>query len=326
VEWLFADTLPTTGVVILSGQSGGGKTFVGLYLARSVATGEAWFGIKPNLTGGTLILVGEAFGSLKLRMSSLPGGLPIAATYVGGLAARGAWPQLCSDIRDAAAQMELIHGQPVRLIVLDTLSSSGLIENENDNAEVAKVMKQLAELSSALGALLVVVHHPPKNGIGERGAGAIRNNADYVLTINRNGNEPLREIEITKSRDAECRALGTFTLVPVTTKSGSTMVVSPGEPRIKRSASTAKAQRFQRIFDEVYGNDPQPIEARRTVRIDALRTAIASRTERPDKSNIARMIREARQFGRFEEIETSGVRYLAECLPLDPPSCLGGHP
>jgi len=247
------------------------------------------------------------------------GRLPIAATYVGGLAARDAWKQLCADAREQALRLKGIRGEPVRMIVLDTLSSSGLLAEENDNGQAATALKALAELSSALGVLVVVVHHPPKSGHGERGAGAIRNNADYVITINREGARPLREIEMTKSRDGEERPFGTFTLIPVSVEGGTTMVVSPGEPRIKQGHQSAKTERFQRMFDEVFASDPQFVEGRRAVRTEILRTLIASGMKKPDGPNIRRAIREACNSGRFDEAEASGVAWLAERPLFDPP-------
>jgi hypothetical protein len=129
----------------------------------------------------------------------------------------------------------------VRLIILDTLSSSGVLSDENNNAEAATVMKAFAALSVEMNALFLILHHPPKSGDGERGAGAIRNNADYVMSIKREGTSAVREIEMSKSRDAETRSFGTFTLVPVVIghdddgKEIKTMTVSAGEPRIRET-------------------------------------------------------------------------------------------
>lgn len=254
VQWLYDEVLPTTGVTILSAPSGAGKTFIALYLAQSLATGDPFFKVNPSSTGGTMILVGEAFGSIKMRLAALGGGqerLPIAARYVGGLAAQGAWKALCEDIRATAVSMHERFGKPVRLIVLDTLSASNILEREEDNAQAAYVMKLFGELAISLNVLFLVVHHPPKSGEGERGAGAIRNNADYVLTVVQRPHEQLREIEITKSRDGECRALGTFTLTPVDIDGGRTMIVQAGEPRIKPAHSGPPKEHVELIGQAV---------------------------------------------------------------------------
>lgn len=241
VEWLLPEVLPTTGVCVLTAPSNAGKTFAALDLAEAVALGRPWFGVTPDFTGGTALLVGEAYGSVKMRLQALQKGVPVWATYVGGLAARGAWAALREDLKAMVIEMQFEHGVPLRTIIMDTLSSSGILDDENDNAKAATVMKAFSELSVELGALFVILHHPPKSGDGERGAGAIRNNADYVIAIKREGTAAVREIEMNKSRDGETRALGTFTLVPVEIGKDAkgrpvkTMRLSPGEPKIKEA-------------------------------------------------------------------------------------------
>ena len=237
VEWLYNEMLPTMGVCLCTGPSNGGKTFVALDLAESLALGRDFFGTKPAERGATLILCGEAFGSTVLRLQALAPGIPVAARYVGGLAAHGALDELGKALGEAAAEMKTRYGVPVRLIILDTLSSSGILENENDNAQAATVMKLFSEISQQMAALFLVLHHPPKSGEGDRGAGAIRNSADYVMTIRREGSAAVRDIEMTKSRDDGTRTLGSFTLVPVDVevngKTKRTMRVSQGLPRIR---------------------------------------------------------------------------------------------
>jgi hypothetical protein len=252
VSWLYHGVLPTTGVCILTAPSQAGKTFVALDLAWSLAEGRPFFGIEPEDRGGSILLVGEAFGSVKLRLAALAGDkpLPITSTYVGGLAAAGAWAALRVDLSAKAAQMAAQHGVPVRLVVLDTLSASGILDDENDNAKAATVLKAMADLATAMGVLFLVIHHPPKSGVGERGAGAIRNNADYVMEVVREGNAKVREVQMNKSRDGEQRVLGSFTLQPVEIgrdekgRPITTMILSPGEARVREAAAMSKDARL----------------------------------------------------------------------------------
>jgi hypothetical protein len=112
--------------------------------------------------------------------------------------------------------MQVGHRVPCRLVIVDTLSASGLLEDENDNAKAAKALAVFEQLSKRTGALVVVVHHPPKTGEGERGAGALRANVDAILTLEQEGREKDRRLTLTKSRDAECpRTIGAFRLEPV---------------------------------------------------------------------------------------------------------------
>ena len=258
VRWLYKGLLPTTGVVVLTAPSQAGKTFLALHLADTLRSGEPFFETRAREKGGTIILSGEGFGSVKHRMAALgqPGErLPISARYVGALAANGAWGALCEDVRARAAVMKAEFGMPVRMIVLDTLSASGALEDENDNAKAATVVKAFAELSVALDCLFIVLHHPPKSGHGERGAGAIRNNADYVVEIKREGFESVRHVEITKSRDSDQKTLGSFTLLPVVIGQDedgddeTTMVVSTGVPVAVRDREPPNADKFLEVLD-----------------------------------------------------------------------------
>jgi hypothetical protein len=51
-QWLFYHMLPATGVAILTGPPGSGKSFMSTYIAEKLATGDHWFGTKPDDVGG----------------------------------------------------------------------------------------------------------------------------------------------------------------------------------------------------------------------------------------------------------------------------------
>ena len=327
VEWLYNDLLPTAGVCIMAGASNSGKTFVALDLAESLSIRRPFFGTVPEQLGSTLILAGEAYGSMKMRLQALREDVAVATTYVGGLAAPGAWRALCDALKAQADTMLELFGKPVRLIILDTLSSSGILTDENNNAEVATVMKAFGELSQEVKALFLVLHHPPKSGDGERGAGAIRNNADYVITIRREGTSAVREIEMTKSRDGENRAFGTFTLVPVVigqdTKGREirTMTVSAGEPRIGMQKRTSRnVTLLVNCFEAVLPTEPMLIQDRVAAPREDVRLEWASR-QPPErgKSSVSHGFSNAIDGSEFEEITLNDVRYLVRPQTLRQP-------
>lgn len=216
--WLYRGILPTQGVAIMTAPSNAGKTFVGIALGNSLWTGDPFFGVTPKHKGGTLILSGEGFGSIGIRLDALgvTGAFPISAAYVGGLSARGAMAALKKGIMAERALMLETFGVPVRLIIFDTLSAAGLLEREDDNSEAAAAMGILSQWSAELDCLFLLNHHPAKKGTGTRGASAIYNSADYVLEISRaNEKAAVRTLELIKSRDGETKELGSFTLLPV---------------------------------------------------------------------------------------------------------------
>ncbi len=217
-SWLYFDMLPECGVVALTGPSQGGKTFLALELARCTGTGKPFFGVSPDNLGASIFLFAGSEGSgLGRRLQALQEEkpLPIAATVIGVLSAPGTLAALVEDIEAKAAELHLLHGVPLRLIVLETLSASGLLKDENDNSEAAMALAALNTLARRLNVLVVFTHHPPKEGKGSRGAGAIIANADYALEIVREGRDKVRVLDLAKARDAEQRRLGYFSLVEV---------------------------------------------------------------------------------------------------------------
>lgn len=325
VEWLYHELLPTTGVCILTAPSNAGKTFVALDLADSLAAGRPFFGVPPESVGGTVMLVGEAYGSVKMRMAALGASatpLPLVTRYVGALAARGAWNELGKRLVAVQAEMLRRHGVPIRLIILDTLSSSGILDKEDDNAMAATVLKAFADLSTDLKALFLILHHPPKSGEGERGASAIRNNADYVMAIKREGTAAVRDIEMNKSRDGETKMMGTFTLVPKVIGEDAkgrplkTMIVSPGEPRIRESrAGSSFAALLIESVEWALIQGGEIVEGETWTEDELAKEIFASRWEgKRDRTRINEAFKQATNYclgaGSLEGLRKDGRTYL----------------
>jgi hypothetical protein len=217
-NWLFHKLLPATGFAVLVGTTGAGKTFVIAHLVRCLGLGQAFFGVDPEERGASLVLFAGTEGSgFAHRIAAMQETetIPVAFTHVSGLRQRGALDALLADLQDQQAYMLQKFGVPLRVVFLETLSASGLIDNENDNAVVAQAVENLTTIGRALGVLFVTTHHPPKHGEGTRGAEALPSNSDYVLEITRYQKAQVREISLTKARNAAERKLGTFSLVEV---------------------------------------------------------------------------------------------------------------
>lgn len=217
--WLFYNLLPATGVVLVTGASGSGKTFLITELMRCVATGKPFFGVEPDDKGAVLYLAAGTEGSgLELRLAALgePGRLPIAARAISTSLSEGNnLANLQEEIEQKAADMLAEAGVPVRMVVFETLSASGLLKDENDNAEASAALVVLGNMSRRMNALFVTSHHPPKTGKGSRGAGALDAAADFIIDIDRAEKGPVRNVELRKARNAPERALGGFTLQQV---------------------------------------------------------------------------------------------------------------
>lgn len=237
--WLFYKIAPASGVLVLVGPSGGGKSFLLIKQAHCLATGGEFFGVAPDDAGGTAFCYSGTEGSgFKRRVAALcrDKRLPITSTYLSNMRAEGAIERLYHSLKAQNAWMVKEHGVPLRMVVIETLSTSGLIVDENNAAECSAAAAVLAGLSRRLGMLVVISHHPPKEKGGLRGSGAILAAVDYVIEVVRQPGHKVREVELVKARSAEERSLGSFSLVGVVLGQDSrgrpneTMVASLGEP------------------------------------------------------------------------------------------------
>lgn len=220
-SWLFYQILPPSGVAVLTGQPGSGKSFMSTFLAEKLAMDKPFFGETPDEQGATIIVAAEGFSSFGRRLSVLGDegdkwDLPISVTPASNLSDMSAWQELRKDLAAECASIREKFDMPVRLIILDTLSAAGLIPDENDNSQCAKAMKKLSDLAREFDALLLLLHHPPKSGEGLRGGSALLGSADYVLAIKPIEGKKAKQLVLEKARDADCpRALGGFVLKTV---------------------------------------------------------------------------------------------------------------
>ena len=240
-EWLFHNIAPARGSALVTAPTGAGKTFYQLEIARCLATGKALHGTQPDERGATLFIFSGTEGSgfpLRLKALGEAEALPIAArTLTKSLREGNELAHLMQNLEEKCAEMLARYGVPVRLIVFETLSASGLLKDENDNAQASDALRALASMAHALGVLFITSHHPPKSGAGSRGAGAIDAAADYIIEISREHGGHVRDVELRKARNAAERKLGSFSLVEVEVGKDSrgrpvtSMAVSQGEVR-----------------------------------------------------------------------------------------------
>lgn len=323
--WLFYELLPQTGVGVLSGPSQGGKTFVLMHLARCLATGKGFFGITPDDRGGSILLTGEGRRSVLARMEALgeDDRLPIVAGDINNLSATGALEALAADLREKMAEMQMEFGLPVRMVAIDTLSASGLLRDENDNSEAGVAMKALSKLSEMLNAFVLVTHHPPKDGRGQRGAGAIFNDVDVVIEVIREKTNSIRELQVTKARDAQQRSLGVFTLIPKELgrdsrgRTVTSCYVSDAPPTDRDLTKTPKhVELLIQSIEWAMVDEPEEVDGRNCVDVEVVRSIFYERYDgSKDRSNFKRKwemtLTFAMESGAVEMVPFGGRRYLA---------------
>ncbi len=228
-KWLTKGILPATGVALIAGQFASGKTFVGLELATCCALDRDFLGRKTK-GGGVLWVAAEGCGELdsRIRAALMDKGVdpttnialgwtdcPVALSTPQGMQ----WLRGTVEVADREARHS--HKRGLVVVIIDTLAAAFGMEDENDNAAAARWMKQLADLGTEYGVLIIAIAHLGKNAeSGVRGASAYGAGADAILNVIAQG-DPLtgtvtrRTLALGKSRRGGTGPIGGFELVDV---------------------------------------------------------------------------------------------------------------
>lgn len=174
---------------LLWGAPNGGKSFLALDWALSVATGLPWLGVHEVKKGPVVYMAGEGAPSLQRRVRAW-------CHYHDVTELNGAYfqvrplPLLEGDVIDEIIQhlktmFEEEQGEGdeatvnTRLIVVDTLSQFMMGGDEN-GPEMALFVSNLRRLSQTHETAILIVHHSRKDETVERGGSALRGNLDVA--------------------------------------------------------------------------------------------------------------------------------------------------
>lgn len=192
-EWLIETFIHQQEVGVLYGKPNGGKSFVALDWALSIATGTPWLGKYATRQGPVLYLAGEGGPSLQKRVDAwlFAHGMDGASTPVQFHVR----PISLLDEEEIEAIQDVLgdtpHGEgdtygPSRLspslIVVDTLSQFMMGGDEN-GPDMALFVSNLRKLSQDEFTAVLIVHHTNKGGEQERGHTALRGNVDVMFKV-----------------------------------------------------------------------------------------------------------------------------------------------
>lgn len=169
-------------VSIVYGPSNVGKSTFVVDVVRAVATGACWHGRRTR-GGLVLYIAAESAVSIVERAHGLLGE---SARKVSLLSMR---PNLL-DPMDVKAIIALARqlgeecGEPVVMIVFDTLTLCIGGGDENSNADAVRVAAAAQFIAHETGAHVMLVHHSGKDRTaGPRGASGLVGNADTVIEL-----------------------------------------------------------------------------------------------------------------------------------------------
>lgn len=249
IEYMVSGLLQTSTVSLVFSESNSGKTFVALDIAEHIARGMSWQGrrVKP---GPVLYIYAESKIGLKPRILAWKKHHALASTPNLQFITRPV--QLVNDrdmLLDTLAEQEIAPA----LVVIDTFSNCSIGVNQNDQAEVTKVLMVAHEIVREYGSHVMVVHHTNKSG-SANGSQAFKNHCDSMIELKRADKYSPIVMHCEKQRDAEQFDdislqlqivdlwINPETLEPVT----SCVVVASSSPT---STETALSQTQQKMLD-----------------------------------------------------------------------------
>lgn len=249
---LVAGVIAPGDIGLIYGAPAAGKSFVGLDLGSHVALGKPWHG-KQVAKAPVLYVALEGIEGFRKRMKGAAQHYGDAGTYFRRLKLRpslvrgGRGDEGVAVICEAAQEQAELCGQPVGLIVIDTLQNAIAGEPENEADTMAAFIESRVEtIRERTSAAVVIVHHENKAG-GIRGSTVLEGASDFVLHVvwprDERTNEAtgeLRYVYATKVKDGESGKLFDFELGQIQLRDPETGLA--GTTCIVREASEAQAQ------------------------------------------------------------------------------------
>ena len=203
-RWLVKGLIPKTGMGVLYGESGAGKTFITLELLLTLARGVPWHERRVNQPVGVLYVSAEGNSAIRdrFRAYEIYHQVPLQDLPLRVVTAPVNLRSLDSQrVIEACRHLEN-QGTPIGLIVFDTLNRTMGGGDENSPVDMGEYLDAISKITSQVNAFTLVIHHSGKNITkGARGHSSLRAAMDLELEVKANGDQQI--LTVTKSRDGE---------------------------------------------------------------------------------------------------------------------------
>ncbi|EKM5717269.1 helicase RepA family protein [Enterobacter cloacae] len=216
-DYTLKSYLPANSLSSIYGPSGSYKSFLAVSWACHVAAGMKWAG-KSVSAGAVMYVVGEGGIGVPRRIKAWEKkhGVKLNNLY---LVNRPVFPVRREEMQEmikAARDVKSKTGQPVRLIVIDTLARCFGGNDENDARDMGAFIEGCDVIKRETGATLLVVHHSGKDDTkGARGSSAFRAALDAEFNVRREGDGGAIILTCTKMKDSEEPKQAAFDLRPI---------------------------------------------------------------------------------------------------------------
>lgn len=188
------------------GESGSGKSFLCVDMGISIARGVPFLGMK-TAQGSVLYQAGEGGRGLQKRLDAYKLHHRVAENVpfvllpekVNLFGPEGDTEAFIEECLEWKAYLP----DPLALIVIDTFSTASPGANENDAADMGRMLDAGDRLNKATGAAVVWVHHKNASGLRERGHTSFRANIDTAIEVVRDQESKERSLHLVKLKDGE---------------------------------------------------------------------------------------------------------------------------
>lgn len=201
ISFLVEGCIPRRNIILLTGESGAGKTWVAYELVRAVASGTQWLGRGVACVPETVLVLNydSPTDTVRFRVRRLAFNQEWEIYYhTLGLTKPPipSMPQMLKLLEEAGKLKLILQHLKPALIVVDSLRQGHTL-NENDNNDMAKLMSVYK--AWATDSTVVLIHHTAKTDKSSwtaksRGSGEIIASSNVVIEVNEN------KLEWTKSQ------------------------------------------------------------------------------------------------------------------------------
>lgn len=187
--YLVKGLIPAESMCSIYGPSGSYKSFAAVSLACHIATGKEWDGRRVE-EGAVLYIAGEGGPGVSRRIRAwcdqYNGGQDVPNFYRIDMPVFMADGAQIARLNAAVNQVKEATGQPVRMIVVDTVARCFGGADENRAADMGAFINGCDTIKALTKAAILLVHHTGKNeDNGARGSSAFRAALDAEFLLKR---------------------------------------------------------------------------------------------------------------------------------------------
>ncbi len=254
-DWLVEGLIPNGGITCITGKPGVGKSFLTLYLAQMIASGQPFLDRFSTEPKSVCILTKEDPRRLiqkRLKLLQFDENLPVSfSDDMNAFCNNDEHLQMIEDLLDRTESEVLIIDSFIRVVGGD----------ENLSKDVTKVHEVLKKLTQQ-GITIIFTHHQGKEDAGKAGIDKPRGSSDIGAMVdsllNFSKRDGLITVEHAKSRWDE--SMGTFVIQFPSFEGNDNSFQFLGyvDKTSKDSESTSTEQAMDDIL-EVISNSSEPI-------------------------------------------------------------------